>query len=168
MRLPNSGSLLAHPIVTFHIVTEGDRVNRSDSLLALADVTERLRITGNSYVGVRSIPLAKIIGSVDRACEFDRDFRPQRRDSAARMRALETAFPKGDFPAISVFEVGGAYFISDGHHRVALVHERGQRCRVRHSPPSAVVAPRASRAATGGGWARQDGDSRAGRRLIYG
>ena len=32
----------------------------------------------------------------------------------------------GDFPAISVFEVGGAYFISDGHHRVALAHERGQ------------------------------------------
>jgi hypothetical protein len=126
MRLPNSGSLLAHPIVAFDIVTEGDRMNRSDSLLALADVTERLRITGNSYVGVRSIPLAKIIGSVDRACEFDRDFRPQRRDSAARMRALEAAFPNGDFPAISVFEVGGAHFISDGHHRVALAHERGQ------------------------------------------
>ena len=32
----------------------------------------------------------------------------------------------GDFPAISVFEVGGAYFISDGHHRVALAHEHGQ------------------------------------------
>jgi hypothetical protein len=31
-------------------------------------------------------------------------------DSEARMRALETAFPDGDFPAISVFEVGGAYF----------------------------------------------------------
>jgi hypothetical protein len=75
---------------------------------------------------VRSIPLAKIIGSVDRACEFDRDFHPHRHDSEARMRALETAFPEGDFPAISVFDVGGAYFISDGHHRVALAHERGQ------------------------------------------
>ena len=42
------------------------------------------------------------------------------------MHALRTAFPDGDFPAISVFEVGGAYFISDGHHRVALAHARGQ------------------------------------------
>jgi hypothetical protein len=40
------------------------------------------------------------------------------------MRKLEP-FPDGDFPAISVFEVGGAYFVSDGHHRVAL-HQRGQ------------------------------------------
>jgi hypothetical protein len=101
-------------------------MNRSRHLLPLGEVTERLRLTGRAYVGVCSIPLAKIIGSVDRACEFDRDFHPQRHDSEARMRALQTAFPDGDFPAISVFEVGGAYFVSDGHHRVALAHERGQ------------------------------------------
>jgi hypothetical protein len=101
-------------------------MNRSRYLLPFGEVTERLRLTGRAYVGVRSIPLAKIIGSVDRACEFDRDFHPHRHDSEARMRALETAFPEGDFPAISVFDVGGAYFISDGHHRVALAHERGQ------------------------------------------
>jgi hypothetical protein len=101
-------------------------MNRSRHLLPLGEVTERLRLTGRAYLGVCSIPLAKIIGSVDRACEFDRDFHPQRHDSEARMRALRTAFPDGEFPAISVFEVGGAYFISDGHHRVALAHERGQ------------------------------------------
>ncbi len=101
-------------------------MNRSRFLLPLGEVTERLRLTGRGYVGVCSIPLAKIIGSVDRACEFDRDFHPQRHDSEARMRALETAFPDGAFPAISVFEVGGAYFVSDGHHRVALAHQRGQ------------------------------------------
>lgn len=28
-------------------------------------------------------------------------------------------------PAISVFEVGRAYFVEDGHHRVALAGERG-------------------------------------------
>ena len=101
-------------------------VNRSDSLLPLAEVTDRLRISGHGYLGVRSIPLDKIIGSVDRASEFHRDFHPQRRDSEERMRKLEAAFPNGDFPAISVFEVGGAYFVSDGHHRVALAHQRGQ------------------------------------------
>ena len=101
-------------------------MNRSRHLLPLGEVTERLRLTGRAYVGVCSIRLAKIIGSVDRACEFDRDFHPQRHDSEARMRTLQTAFPEGDFPAISVFEVGGAYFVSDGHHRVALARERGQ------------------------------------------
>ena len=28
-------------------------------------------------------------------------------------------------PAIMVFEVGGAYFVEDGHHRVALAREQG-------------------------------------------
>ena len=101
-------------------------MTRADSLLPPAEVTDRLRVSGQGYVGVRSIPLDKIIGSVDRASEFHRDFHPQRRDSEARMRKLEAAFPDGDFPAISVFEVGGAYFVSDGHHRVALAHQRGQ------------------------------------------
>jgi hypothetical protein len=101
-------------------------MNRSRHLLPFGEVTERLRLTARAYVGVCSIAIAKIIGSVDRACEFDRDFHPRRHDSEARMRALETAFPDGDFPPISVFEVGGAYFISDGHHRVALAHGRGQ------------------------------------------
>src|SRR6476660_7962477 len=95
-------------------------MTRADSLLPLAEVTDRLRVSGHGYAGFRSIPLDKIIGSVDRASEFHRDFHPQRRDSEARMRKLEAAFPDGDYPAISVFEVGGAYFVSDGHHRVAL------------------------------------------------
>ncbi len=99
---------------------------RSDSLLPLAEVTDRLRVSGHGYSGLRSIPLDKIIGSVDRASEFHRDFHPQRRDSEARMRKLEAAFTDGDYPAISVFEVGGASFVSDGHHRVALAHQRGQ------------------------------------------
>jgi hypothetical protein len=28
-------------------------------------------------------------------------------------------------PAIEVYEVGGLFFVADGHHRVALAHERG-------------------------------------------
>jgi hypothetical protein len=43
-----------------------------------------------------------------------------------RMDKLRAAFPHGEFPAISAFEIGGVYFVSDGHHRVALAHERGQ------------------------------------------
>ena len=56
-------------------------MTRADSLLPLAEVTDRLRISGHGYVGVRSIPLDKIIGSVDRASELHRDFHPHRRDS---------------------------------------------------------------------------------------
>ncbi|HYP44236.1 MAG TPA: hypothetical protein VEQ66_03450 [Propionibacteriaceae bacterium] len=95
-------------------------------LLPFEEVTKRLRLTSRTYVGIQTIPLERIIGSVDRACEFDRHFHPRRWDSRARIDALRAAFPNGVLPAISVFEIGGVYFVSDGHHRVALAHERGQ------------------------------------------
>lgn len=38
--------------------------------------------------------------------------------------SLRSAFGDGPMPAIEVYEVGGAYLIEDGHHRVALARER--------------------------------------------
>ena len=37
--------------------------------------------------------------------------------------SLRAAFPDGVMPAITVFEVGGAHFVEDGHHRVALARD---------------------------------------------
>ena len=45
-----------------------------DKLLALGDVTSHLRILGQTYVGLREIPIDRIVGSVDRAVDFDRMF----------------------------------------------------------------------------------------------
>lgn len=94
-------------------------------LLPFDETRRRLRVLGRSYVGLREIPVERIVGSVDRESDFDRDFRPRRRQSSGRLARLRQAFPDGVMPAISVFEVGGAYFVEDGHHRVALARERG-------------------------------------------
>ena len=94
-------------------------------LLPLEEVQRRLKIVGQSYVGVRSVPLERIVGSVDRSADFSRDFKLRRSLSRSRLAALRAAFPDGDMPAIEVYELGGLYFVADGHHRVALAHERG-------------------------------------------
>jgi hypothetical protein len=94
-------------------------------LLPFDETRDRLRVLGRTYVGLREIPLERIVGSVDRERDFDRDFRPRRRQSRGRLAGLRQAFPDGVMPPISVFEVGGAYFVEDGHHRVALARERG-------------------------------------------
>jgi hypothetical protein len=94
-------------------------------LLPFDETRRRLRVLGQAYVGVREIPVERIVGSVDREGDFDRDFRPRRRLSRSRLANLRRAFPDGVMPVISVFEVGGAYFVEDGHHRVAVARERG-------------------------------------------
>ena len=96
------------------------------TLLPLNAVTERLQITGQSYAGLKTIPIDRIVGSVDRAVDFDRLFRPRRRgDLKHRMNSLREAFSETPMPPISVYEASGLYFVSDGHHRVALAREQG-------------------------------------------
>jgi ParB-like nuclease domain len=96
-----------------------------ETLLPLAEVTARLRILGQHYVGVTPIPVASIIGSVDRTVDFDRLFRPRRSRLRDRVRELRRVFPDGVIPPITAYEVGGMYFVVDGHHRVALAHRLG-------------------------------------------
>jgi hypothetical protein len=93
-------------------------------LIPFDEAGRRLGVAGRSYLGVREIPVERIVGSVDRSADFDRDFRPRRTASRRRLAGLRSAFRDADLPAIAVFEVGGAYFVEDGHHRVALARER--------------------------------------------
>jgi hypothetical protein len=94
-------------------------------LLPFDETRRRLRLVGKTYVGVREIPIERIIGSVDRDGDFDRGFTPRHRPTRRRMAGLREVFADGAMPPISVFEVGGAYFVEDGHHRVALAREQG-------------------------------------------
>ena len=104
----------------------GVRNARSKDLLDLDEVRDRLRVVGQVYGGVHPIPVNRVIGSLARPSDFDRDFRPRFRFSQDRLAGLRATFPDGaGMPAIDVHEAGGAYFVTDGHHRVALARERG-------------------------------------------
>ncbi len=94
-------------------------------LIPLDDVSGRLGLKGQSYVGFRPIPIERIIGTVDRDQDFDRDFRLRRGHIGQRLASVREAFPAGDFPPISVFDIGGSYFVSDGHKRVAAARQMG-------------------------------------------
>lgn len=98
----------------------------TDTLLPLGEVTGRLRILGQSYAGMQTIPIDHIVGSVDRAVDFDRFFKPRKRgDLNQRMKSLRKAFADRPMPPISVYEASGLYFVSDGHHRVAVARQDG-------------------------------------------
>jgi hypothetical protein len=94
-------------------------------LLSLDEVGRRLRIFEQSYVGVRPIPVSRIVGTLGREGDFDRDFAPRRPNVEQRWRSVDRAFPEGDFPPIVVYELDGRYFVVDGHHRVAVARRRG-------------------------------------------
>lgn len=96
-----------------------------DELLPLDEVQRRLRLFEQAYQGMRSIPVDRIVGSVDRSSDYDRHFLPKKSHMKDRWRQVERALPAGDFPPIVVYQVDESYFVVDGHHRVAIAKQRG-------------------------------------------
>jgi hypothetical protein len=94
-------------------------------LLPLGEVEQRLAAFERSYVGIEAIPVERIVGSADRTEDFDRDFLPLRDEVKDRWLEIDRIYPAGDFPPIVVYQVGEAYFVVDGHHRVALAKHKG-------------------------------------------
>ena len=100
-------------------------VRHCGELLELDDIRRRLRPDGESHVGLRAIEIDRIVGTLDRCCDFDRCFHPMRPDLAARVGSVARAFPDGAFPPIDVVQVDRAYFVVDGHKRVAAARRSG-------------------------------------------
>ena len=78
-------------------------------------------------LGLRQIPLDRIVGSVGRARELGADFRPiggwkQRR--AARYERVRDALRRGVvLPPVELYKLGYNYYVVDGNHRVAAMKE---------------------------------------------
>ena len=90
-------------------------------------MVDALGRTGERRVGLKSIPLDTIVGSVDRAEEFDRDFRPRSARVRARWQRINAAQRRGEgMPPIEVLRVGGLHFVVDGHHRVSVARHLGR------------------------------------------
>jgi ParB/Sulfiredoxin domain len=94
-------------------------------LLPLDEATERLRPFARRYLGLRPIPVRQVVGTDSRKSDFDRAFRPRRPDLRERWQQVENAFRDGGFPPIVVYQLGDAYFVIDGHHRVAIARQQG-------------------------------------------
>ncbi|MDQ4094656.1 MAG: ParB N-terminal domain-containing protein [Actinomycetota bacterium] len=106
----------------------GRLVRKNDQpagLLALDEVRDRLRLFEQHYEGVIAIRVAQIVGTAGRSEDFDESFLPRRVEMRERWRAVEQAFPEGEFPPIAVYRVDDAYFVIDGHHRVAIAKRSG-------------------------------------------
>ena len=79
-------------------------------------------------LGRRVVAVDKIVGSVGRSRDFDRDFLPVRRGLGERWKRVDRAFHRGvELPAVELYELGGSYFVVDGNHRVSVARYQGVR-----------------------------------------
>jgi hypothetical protein len=98
-----------------------------DVMLPFDEVVAALGRRGQQYRGLREVPLDAIVGSTDRTRGFDRFFRPTSALGRQRFERIAAAVRRGeDLPPIDVYQVGEAYFVRDGHHRVAVYRALGR------------------------------------------
>jgi hypothetical protein len=103
------------------------RGTASDRLLCFDDLRKIPGAAmGRIHRGMRTVPVAQIGGSVGRCSEFDRGFMPAKASVKERWKRIDRAFHRGEeLPPVSLYKVGGFYFVLDGHHRVSVARYHG-------------------------------------------
>ena len=97
---------------------EPDDVNL---ILPFDEVVAALGWRGERSLGLQTIRLDTVVGSVDSLRDFDRKFRPTTARVRERWERIALAQRRGEaIPPIQVYRVGGLHFVEDGHHRVSI------------------------------------------------
>jgi hypothetical protein len=109
----------------------GRRLRREPDDVALIlpfdEVVDALGRVGEVELGLQTIPLDSIVGTVDRTRDFDRGFRPTTPRVRGRWQRIAAAQRRGEaFPPISVYRIGDLHFVRDGHHRVSVAKSLGR------------------------------------------
>lgn len=79
-------------------------------------------------LGVRTVEVGRIIGTVGRVRELGPDFRPikKRKGDEDRLNRIRRAMEDGKrLPPLELYKLGFGYYVLDGHHRVAAAREIG-------------------------------------------
>jgi nucleotide-binding universal stress UspA family protein len=98
----------------------------STELLNYEEVRQKLKGTHTTSLGLQDIPIDAIIGSVGRYADFTRSFLPRQDEDERRWAGVETAMTDMEgLPAVEVYQIGEAYFVLDGNHRVSVAKQLG-------------------------------------------
>ena len=97
-----------------------------DALLSLNDVKALLKPKREVYLGTRVVPLALIVGSEGRYRDFNRYFFPRAEFLRTRWERVDKArLADIPLPPVTLYEIGGVYFVRDGNHRVSVARAQG-------------------------------------------
>jgi hypothetical protein len=98
----------------------------STSPLSFEEVRKELRVSNLIRLGMKIVPVQRIVGSVGRLRDFDRAFLPTKASVGGRWKRIDRAFHRGkELPPVMLYKVGDAYFVEDGNHRVSVARYQG-------------------------------------------
>ncbi len=95
-------------------------------LLSFNDIKQMLKPKNEVYLGMKVIPIELIVGSEGRYQDFDNRFFPRSAHLKTRWARIDQAHLSDIIlPPITLYEIGGLYFVRDGNHRVSVARSKG-------------------------------------------
>jgi hypothetical protein len=102
------------------------RATTRRTLLSPNEIQRTVPASGATYRGRRTIEVSRIVGSLGKHEQFDQNFMPLSRANPQKWKRIDRAFRLGqELPPVSLLELGGDYFVNDGHHRVSVARFHG-------------------------------------------
>jgi len=99
----------------------------TNELLPFDEVRQALPMYGQHYIGLLSVNINQIVGSVSRYNDFDRAFLPRQTHTRERWETIDQFHLKDVIlPPVELYRIGDIYFVKDGNHRVSVAREKGQ------------------------------------------
>jgi hypothetical protein len=96
------------------------------TLLSTGELRRSVPASGATYRGRRTVEVSRIVGSLGKHEHFDQTFMPLAKTSPEKWKRVDRAFRHGqELPPVSLLELGGDYFVNDGHHRVSVARFHG-------------------------------------------
>jgi hypothetical protein len=97
-----------------------------EDLLSFDEVRKASRANGGLRRGRREVEVRRIVGSVGRYRQFDRNFMPRKASLRDKWERVDRAFVRGEeLPPVSLYKIGDRYFVEDGNHRVSVARYQG-------------------------------------------
>jgi hypothetical protein len=97
----------------------------SNRLLSFDEVKSVLGAVEQVYLGMREVPVSKVVGSVGRHRDFDRAFLPSKPDLETRWKRIDQMMHRAEeLPPVSLYKIGDAYFVRDGNHRISVARQQ--------------------------------------------
>jgi hypothetical protein len=99
---------------------------KCDDLLPAERVLKNLLMQESRNLGLQQVPIERIVGS-GRYRDFSLAFLPLRQESNGRWQSIARARRQGiSLPPPLLYQVGDAYIVEDGNHRISVARSAGQ------------------------------------------
>lgn len=97
------------------------KLTKSRELKIFKEVQKENKAYTNSYLGIRNVPLEKIVGSVEKFTDFYADFTPKSERVQERWCRIYIGMTKeGAIPPPILYKIKDEYFVYDGNHRISV------------------------------------------------